>query len=331
MALTLRRQGTAPQRETLLAAVAQARAQTALPLGRILAQLGLDADTYHRWRAREEEGVPHGRARRPARLLVPTPQEYEAVCRCALQHPTMGYKRLTALFADHHQVCLPAYQVLEILREANLLVRKPSAAATALRRPAPPERPDEVWHIDLMYVQVGGRWCYLVDIVDGYSRYLVQWTLNWTMLAETVVNTVQGAVERLDQQRRPRPEGEPRIVHDSGSQFVSGEWKRYLSYVGATGIRTRVAHPESNGRVERLHRTHREEALLGDALADYRTAVAAMERWEAYYNWKRPHSALHYLTPGTYYRGDPEVTLRLRAERMVQAREQRQAYWEQQS
>jgi transposase InsO family protein len=319
------------QRTTLLAAVAQAREQTALPLARILAEVGLDAATYHRWRALAAGGVPAMRTRRPTRRLVPTPAEFEAVCQWALQHPAMGYKRLTALMADRDQVCLPAYQVLEILREANLLARKPSAATTALRRPDPPERPDEVWHIDLMYVHVGGRWCYLVDIVDGYSRYLVHWTLNWTMLAETVTNTVQGALERLAKLGRTRPSGEPRIVHDSGSQFVSGEWKRYLGYVGATGIRTRVAHPESNGRVERLHRTHREEALLGGALADYGSAVAAMEGWEAYYNWKRPHSALHYLTPGIYYRGDPEATLRLRAERMLRAREKRQAYWEQQS
>lgn len=311
----------------------QARHRTGLPLGRVLAALGLDAGTYHRWRAQaaatpSPAGIPsptpEASVGRRTRVPAPTPAEREAVRQSALQHPLVGYKRLAARLLDSEQVCLPAYQVLEILREADLLARRQRPRPGELRRPEPPTRPDEVWHTDLMYVRVGGRWCYLVDILDGYSRYLVHWSLNLTMVTETVVDTVQAALERLEERRA----GEPRMVHDSGSQFVSGEWKRYLVHVGATGIRTRVAHPESNGRVERLHRTHREEALLGEALRDLDTAREAMERWEAYYNWQRPHSALHYLTPGDYYRGDVEARLRERAERMARAREKRQAYWD---
>ena len=324
MALTPGRHGTAAQRESLLAAVAQARAQTPLPLATVLATLGLDAATYHRWRAHATAPAPAPRGPRRSRLLMPTPAEREAVCQGARQHPLLGYKRLTALLVDADRVCLPAYQVLEILREAHLLAQREQTRSQALRRPEPPTRPDEVWHTDLMYVHVGGRWCYLVDILDGYSRYLVHWSLNLTMLTDTVVTTVQTALDRLGARRA----GEPRIVHDSGSQFVSGEWKRYLAHVGATGIRTRVAHPESNGRVERLHRTHREEALVGEALRDLGAATEAMERWETYYNWQRPHSALHYLTPGVYYRGDPDARLRERAERLAWAREKRQAYWQ---
>jgi transposase InsO family protein len=73
--------------------------------------------------------------------------------------------------------------------------------------------------------------------------------------------------------------------------------------VGSRDIRTRVAHPESNGKVERLHRTHREEGLAGAELEDYHAGLRALARWTEYYNTERPHSALKYLPPVVYYRG----------------------------
>ena len=54
---------------------------------------------------------------------------------------------------------------------------------------------------------------------------------------------------------------EPRTVHDHGSQFISREWRDFVMGAGITDIKTGIAHPESNGRLERLHRTHREAGL----------------------------------------------------------------------
>lgn len=62
-------------------------------------------------------------------------------------------------------------------------------------------------------------------------------------MADTVTLTVQGVLERLFERRS----GEPRIVHDNGSQFLGREWYDYVRGVGLTDIRTRVAHPQSNG------------------------------------------------------------------------------------
>jgi len=97
---------------------------------------------------------------------------------------------------------------------------------------------------------------------------------------------------------------------------------------GVTDIKTRVAHPESNGRLERLHRTHREEGLTEEDLANYYRALEGMTRWSHYYNYKRPHSALNYLRPVDYYRGNPVARLAEREQKLVQALEARKAYWE---
>jgi len=180
-----------------------------------------------------------------------------------------------------------------------------------------------VWHIDLMYLYIPPRWYYLVDILDGHSRFLVHWRLNLTMLADTVTLAVQEALEGLPQGRP----GEPRLVHDHGSQFLSREWQVFVEGVGLTDIKTRVAHPQSNGRLERLHRTHREEGLSQEELTDYHQALDILACWGQYYNYQRHHSALKYLRPVDYYRGDPAARLVAREQKLAHAAQARQAYW----
>ena len=59
------------------------------------------------------------------------------------------------------------------------------------------QRPNQVWHMDLMYLYVRPRWYYLVDVLDAHSRFLVHWTLNTTMLADTVTLTMQTTLDRV--------------------------------------------------------------------------------------------------------------------------------------
>lgn len=307
----------------LLDAVRHAQTAGDVSVRHALQQLGIGHTTYYRWTARAEARRLSDDPTRRARLSVPpTPAERKAVCEFARAHTLMGYKRLAWAMVDQDVVYLRPSQVYQVLQHANLLARRPPLALDPLRRPAPPERPDQVWHIDLMYLYIRPRWYYLVDILDGYSRYLVHWKLNLTMQADLVMLAVQEALETLPH-RRP---GEPQLVHDHGSQFIGREWRTFVTLAGAGDIRTRVAHPESNGRLERLHRTHREEGLT-EALSNYAQGIAAMTRWHEYYNHHRPHSALRYLRPIDYYRGDPEARLAERREKLQHALTARQDYW----
>jgi transposase InsO family protein len=289
-----------------------------------LQHLGVGHTTYYRWTARAEMGRLVDDPTRRARCSIPpTPAERAAVREFARAHPLMGYKRLTWDMIDRDIAYLRPSQVYQVLQSANLLARRPPLALDPLRRPAPPDRPDQVWHVDLMYLYIRPRWYYLVDILDGYSRYLVHWKLNLTMQADLVMLAVQEALETLPS-RRP---GEPQLVHDHGSQFISREWRTFVTLAGAGDIRTRVAHPESNGRLERLHRTHREEGLLDEDLTSYAHGIDALTRWHDYYNNHRPHSALRYLRPVDYYRGDPEARLAERRQKLQHALIARWGYW----
>jgi transposase InsO family protein len=237
--------------------------------------------TYYRWQERAERQALADRIVVPTReTLLPTPTEVEAVCAFALAHPLTGYKRLCYAMLDADVACLRPYQVYRILADHDLLARRGPQPSPALGRPPEPDHADQVWHTDLMYLYIRPRWYYLVDILDGYSRFLVHWSLNLTMTADTVSLTLQQALETLSH----RVAGEPQVVHDHVSPFLSREWRTLVAASGITDIKTRVAHPQSNGRIERLHRTHREEGLAQTEIADYHQALSAMTHWQRYYN-----------------------------------------------
>jgi putative transposase len=316
------------QKEQILDTLSRAGEHTGWPTRRLLPHLNLAPATYYRWKQRANLGQLADRIVVPSHLpLLPTPQEVEAVCAFALLHPLTGYKRLSWQMLDENVACLRAHQVYHILQHHDLLARRGPQPLPTLGRPPEPDHADQVWHTDLMYLYIRPRWYYLVDILDGYSRFLVHWSLNLTMSADTVTLTLQQALERLTH----RQEGEPQVVHDHGSQFLSGEWRTLVQAFGFTDIRTRVAHPQSNGRIERLHRTHREEGLVETEIADYHQALEALRAWDHFYNYERPHSALQYLRPADYYRGDPQARLAERQAKLEQGLQTRQAYWQQET
>ncbi len=317
---------SAQDKARLLQTITQATDHTGWPQRRLLMALGLSPATYYRWLLRAQQAPLSDRVVVPMReALGPTPTEVEAVCAFARTHPLTGYKRPAAQMLDENIACLRAHQVYAILKEKDLLSRRGPQPDLVSGRPPEPDHADQTWHIDLMYLFIRPRWYYLVDILDAYSRFLVHWSLNLTMTADMVTWTVQQALERLP----ARQEGEPAIVHDHGSQFLSAEWRTLIQAARVTDIKTRAAHPQSNGRVERLHRTHREEGLAEVELTDYYQALDTLRVWDRYDNYERPHSALQYLRPYDYYRGDPQARLQERAAKLAQAEAARHAYWRQ--
>lgn len=175
----------------ILSAVAQAVERTGAPVETILAGLGLSSATYHRWLHRAAAGQLADRtAARRRQPLLPTPVEVAAVCAYAGEQPAMGYKRLAWAKVDQNVACLRLWQAYRVLSDQRLLRRRVRPEMGTWRRPSPADRPDQVWHVDLMYVYVRPRWYYLVDVLDAYSRHLVHWTLNATVTADSVTFTM---------------------------------------------------------------------------------------------------------------------------------------------
>lgn len=302
----------------LLAQVSRTRARTQdLPgwtIQRILERLGLSKARYRQWKKRSV-GSPSPEALADRSTASPLldgilPEEKRAVLDYALTHPKDGYRRLAWQMVDEDVAYLSPSSVYRILNAADLLYRwKRSRRSGAV--PAKPTEPHERWHTDLMYLRIGDAWYFLVTVLDAYSRYVIHWELLTTMRAGDVRLVIQRALEMTG--------ARPKLVTDNGSQFTAAEFKDLVRRFSVEHIRIRTYHPESNGLVERFHRSTR-EALEE---SEFHTLVRAREliwAWVEEYNERRLHAGLGYLTPADFYRGDPVARRTDRREKLEQAR-----------
>lgn len=304
---------TACQKAEVLALVARTRERTGWSLRRILRRLRLSKSRYHEWvlRARRQALADLVYPPRCAWRLLP--EEAAAVLEYALAHPREGYRRLAWMMVDEDVAYLSPSSVYRVLDEADLLYRWKRSRPVG-ERPAEPTRPHQRWHTDLMYLRVGEVWYFLVTVLDAYSRYVVHWDLLTSMTAAQVRVVIQDALKLTG--------ASPEVVTDNGSQFTARDFRELVRDFELEHIRIRTYHPESQGRIERYHRSTR-EALEAADLENLVKAREIIGRWVEHYNERRLHAALHYLPPAEYYAGDPQARLAERRQKLEAARARR--------
>ena len=298
----------------LLALVARTQARTGWTLRRILHRLGLTKARYRDWVRRAAADALTDRAPIAANRDGILATGRDAVIRYALDHPKDGYRRLTWQMVDADVAYLSESSVYRILQTSDLLARWKRSTSVGTP-PATPTRPHARWHTDLMNLRVADTWYFLVTVLDAYSRYVVHWELLTTMTAADVRLVIQQALEQTG--------ATPQVVTGNGSQFTAAEFKDLVRRFAFEHIRIRTYHPESNGLVERFHRSTR-EALSEEALRNLSQARVVIARWIAHYNEERLHAGLGYLTPAEFYRGNPAARVAERQQKLETARHARQ-------
>jgi putative transposase len=280
------------------------------PLPRILGVLGLNRSVYYAWKRRAEGDALADKSTGRESVFKILPEEEQAIVDYALAHPADGYRRLCWLLVDEDVACVSPGTVYNVLNKHDLLYRWKRSQSSG-KPPAKPTSPNQRWHTDIMYLWLAGRWYFFVGVIDGYSRYLVHWELLTTMKAEDITLVVQRALEKY-------PSAKPEIVHDNGSQFTSKEFKKLIQRFKLAQIRIRLHHPESNGTIERFHRSLREE-MSDKNLPDLGQARVMIGQWVDYYNHQRLHAGIRYLRPADYHFGYPEQLIEIRKDKLRKA------------
>jgi putative transposase len=303
--------------------IRQTRARSGWPARRTLAALGVARRSYYRWL--REEAWARALPPEPVKLVQPyeaLPQEKEAVRDYACRHPELRHRELAWRMVDEDVAYLSPSTVYRILKSANLVCpwRRRSK-----RRRAEEERathPDQRWATDIMQVQIGAGTYFVVNFMDEYSRYVVHWAIEPGMDGITVSRAAQAAIDTLPKGAAGQALAKPEIRSDNGSGYISKEFKIVMQENGLGHHRIRPHCPEENGLIERMHRTLRAE-LDGEAMTDLLEAEKVFARVVRRYNEQRLHSALGYLTPADYYRGNPNACYAARRSKLAQARHQR--------
>ena len=208
--------------------------------------------------------------------------------------------------------------VYRILSAAGLLDRWNRESSKKGTGFAQPLRAHQHWHIDVAYLNIAGTFYYLHSILDGASRALVHWDLRERM-TEADVECV------LEKARELHPDVTPRIISDNGPQFIARDFKEYIRIAGMTHVRTSPYYPQSNGKVERWHKTLKGDALRVSNPSTVEEARALIARYVAYYNGTRLHSAIGYITPIDFLAGRAKAIGATRDSKLTAARDLRAA------
>ena len=288
--------------------------KTELPAKQFAVWLKIHKSKLYRWRQRYGMANEHnGKIPRDHWL---EPWEHQAIVDYHDQHPLEGYRRLTFMMLDDDVVAVSPSSVYRVLKAAGRLDRwnrTPSRKGKGFGQPSGPHRH---WHIDIAYLNVSGTFYYLCSILDGYSRAIVQWDIRESMTECDVEIITQRARERY-------PEAKPRVISDNGPQFIARDFKEFLRIAQMTHVRTSPYYPQSNGKIERFHRTLKSSAIRPKNPSSLEEARSVVSEFIEHYNHVRLHSAIDYVTPIDKLNGLEKKICKERDRKLEEARERR--------
>lgn len=274
-------------------------------------RFGISPKTGYKWLARAAQGAAseQGLADRSRRPHTSPARSSEAVEQAVLalrrEHPAWGGRKIARRLADLNQTALAPSTVTHILHRHGLITEAASQAATPWQR-FEHDAPNSLWQIDFKghFATLAGR-CHGLTLLDDHSRF----NLLLGALARTDATSVQ---ERLTGVFRHY--GLPlRINADNGSPWGSpSAGGRSLSELAVWLIRLGVRmsfstpyHPQTNGKLERFHRSLDCEVIAGQHFKDLAAVQDRFDAWRQTYNHQRPHEALGLSVPAQFYRASP--------------------------
>lgn len=277
-----------------------------IPFTQLCQRFGISRTTGYKWLNRAEEAENENfadRSRRPYTAPTKTPADIEyEVLTLRRQHPAWGGRKISRILNNRGLKNVPAPStVTHILQRYGLISpRKTGEGAIYCRFEH--EKPNQLWQMDFKghFATQQGR-CEPLTVLDDHSRY------NLVLHAMSSTNTIPVKQVLTDTFRQY---GLPyRINADNGQPWGSPRARTHgLSRLSVWLIRlgvkisfSRPAHPQTNGKDERFHRTLKAEVLKGKTFIDLSHAQHAFDEWRAIYNHVRPHDALNLAVPASRY------------------------------
>ncbi len=273
-------------------------------------RFGITAPTGYKWLERyatEGEAGLADRSRRPHSSPHRTAPGIETlVLSVRAQFPTWGGRKIKAYLERHGHLPIPSPSTITRILERHGCLEEPTAS-----RQGPFQRfaavvPNDLWQVDFKghFALETGR-CHPLSILDDHSRYLLGLVACGNEQQGTVQAHLITAFERYGLPRR--------ILSDNGSPWGttgnggSSALEVWLLQLGVALSHGRAYHPQTQGKVERFHRTLKAEVISGAPFPNLGSCQAAFDRWRVHYNTERPHDALDLDVPISRYQPSPRT------------------------
>ena len=257
--------------------------------------LGLSTSGYYAWRGRPESS----RATANRALLGDIARIH------AESSGTYGSPRVHAVLRGHGRR-VGRSRIERLMRRAGIrgIAALPRRVRTTDSRhgyPIAPNRlarnfnaarPNQVWLADLTYIPTAEGWLYLAAILDMHTRKIVGWSMRQTLHAEIAIDALTMAIQR---QRPP-----PGLIHhsDRGIQYAAEAYRQILAGSGISPSMSRKGDCWDNAPMESFFHTLKTERVHHRAYTTRDQARRDLFQYiEGFYNPRRLHSALGYLSP----------------------------------
>lgn len=221
-----------------------------------------------------------------------------------LKHPFYGVRQMTQFVKNNHLEFGPVNhkriaRLMKILGIQGIHPKKKLSIANKehqiypyLLKGVAITHPDQVWSVDITYIPMRRGFCYLVAIVDWYSRLIIAWKLSVTMEIDFCIEALQQALQI----------SQPEIFNsDQGSQFTSQAFVNLLLDKQIQVSMDGKGRVFDNIFIERFWRTIKYEEVYLHAYESVWEAERSIGAYIRFYNQERLHSSLGYQTPNSLY------------------------------
>ena len=278
-----------------------------LPVKRTLEELDVPRSTFYRWYDRYLTDGYEGLADQK-----PGPQQFwnripdavrQQVVEVALERPDQSPRQLAWYLTDTEGYFISETSVYRILKSFDLITSPAFDLVRAGDRfEHPTQQVNELWQTDFTQFKViGWGWYYLCTVLDDFSRYILAWRLAMTMAATDVRDTLQIALDKTGIQH-VHVKHRPRLLSDNGPAFIADALRDYLRRFDIDHIHGRPLHPQTQGKIERYHRSMKSVVKLNTFFFPWELEQAVAD-FVVYYNTQRYHESLDNLTPETVFLG----------------------------
>jgi transposase InsO family protein len=281
--------------------------ESELSVIRTLNELGVSRSSFYRWyKAYRDDGYEGlvARNKSPRQFWNKLPESVKEQClEVALEHPELSPRELAWHITDQHEYFISESSVYRLLKQHDLIT---SPAYILLQAGdkfhTPTKRINELWQTDFTYFKiVGWGWYFLSTVLDDYSRYIISWKLTTTMSADDVKLTLDDAIEQTGV-AQVMVKHRPRLLSDNGPCYLSKELREYLDEQKIEHTRGAPYHPQTQGKIERYHRSMKNVVKLENYYYPWELEKA-IRQFVDYYNHQRYHESLDNVTPADMFYG----------------------------
>lgn len=275
-------------------------------IAQLCRRFGISRPTGYKWLARYRNAGEEGlidRSRRPYHSPGKTPEAIENKVLLVRKQTGWGGRKIRQRLLVQGARAAPAPSTITgiLHRHGRIDDQAPSAQGPWKHFRA--EEPNDLWQMDFKgHFPIESGRCHPLDLLDDHSRFVTC----LRACADERTRTVQGCLTSTF-----RRYGLPRrILADNGAPWSSKDSPHtmltaWLMRLGIEVIHGRPRHPQTQGKLERFHRTLKAEVLAGADFADLTDCQREFDRWRSVYNLERPHEALDLGVPASCYRPSP--------------------------